>query len=362
MAPVRHVLQPITGNRQRRKDLTAAARGSILNSIASGKSYSQIQKDDGFAPSTISDTLRLSTERPNQQSKKRTGRYLSYTDLDVRHLYTYVRRHPLATYAEIRFGTGVTLSNGLILQILRSYNLGHWKQREKPLITKAQARARYLWAKKYRNYTVNQWRNVISLDQASIERGSGAKALFTWRFGTEAFRPDLIRPKGKGKDLTVMIQACVTGKGKGPLTIMLRDPQAKKKGYSANSWRWSMEEIRPELREGKIWILMDNAPIHTAKQTREWCKKEGIIWLKIPPNSPDLNWIEHAWPLLKKQLHKHSHDLVYNGKTEEDLAHFRNVVRTSWEQVSDKTLKALCKSMPRRVQAIIRAAGWHTRY
>ncbi|KAK5092051.1 hypothetical protein LTR70_007918 [Exophiala xenobiotica] len=84
--------------------------------------------------------------------------------------------------------------------------------------------------------TKRQWKKVIFMDQASVERGSGAKRMFTWRYGWEKLRRDLIRPKKKGKDLTVMIQAAIQKKGHGPIVVMKRDPEAKKKGYSARSY------------------------------------------------------------------------------------------------------------------------------
>ena len=48
----------------------------------------------------------------------------------------------------------------------------------------------------------------------------------------------------------------------------------------------------------------DNAPYHKAKMVQEWFEEhnnefEVLTW---PPNSPDLNPIEHLWDVLNKQV------------------------------------------------------------
>ena len=58
-----------------------------------------------------------------------------------------------------------------------------------------------------------------------------------------------------------MIQACIGRKGHGPCVVMKRDPEAKKNGYSARSYRWALEEMLPDLPQDGFHLLQDNAPI-----------------------------------------------------------------------------------------------------
>ena len=39
----------------------------------------------------------------------------------------------------------------------------------------------------------------------------------------------------------------------------------------------------------------DNAPIHTARSTRQWLRDNSVTVLDCPPNSPDANPIENLW-------------------------------------------------------------------
>ncbi len=79
--------------------------------------------------------------------------------------------------------------------------------------------------------------------------------------------------------------------------------------------------------------------------------------------SPDLNAIEHAWTLLKRQLRADYPDLInYPGGPEKVKAKLAEVLPLCWEKIPPKQFEALWRSMPSRVQAVIDAKGWYTRY
>ena len=82
-----------------------------------------------------------------------------------------------------------------------------------------------------------------------------------------------------------------------------------------------------------------------------------------PAYSPDLNPIEHAWTLLKRQLLADYPDICdYPGDPEKVKKKLAEVLPRCWEKIPPKQFEALWRSMPDRVQAIIEAKGWYTRY
>ncbi|GFX35210.1 transposable element Tcb1 transposase [Trichonephila clavipes] len=69
--------------------------------------------------------------------------------------------------------------------------------------------------------------------------------------------------------------------------------------------------------------------------------------------SPDLNVIENLWSQLEKAVHEHE-------ITSKEV--LKKVLREEWAKLSVETTKTLVESMPRRLQAVIQAKGYATKY
>lgn len=61
------------------------------------------------------------------------------------------------------------------------------------------------------------------------------------------------------------------------------------------------EILGPVLRAGDL-VVMDNAGAHKDPRVRSTLEKYGAKPVYLPPYSPDLNPIEHAWFVLKEHL------------------------------------------------------------
>ncbi|GBN36638.1 Transposable element Tcb1 transposase [Araneus ventricosus] len=97
----------------------------------------------------------------------------------------------------------------------------------------------------------------------------------------------------------------------------------------------------------------DNDPKHRALNVRLWCLYNCPQILKTPPQSPDLNPIEHIWRELEVRVRKH------DIKTKSEL---KTVMMEEWMNIDAEFTKKLVKSIPKRLKAVVDAKGYPTKY
>lgn len=81
-----------------------------------------------------------------------------------------------------------------------------------------------------------------------------------------------------------------------------------------------------------------------------------------PPDSPDLNPIENLWAIVKAEMYRLRPELLAANNTEETLQAVIRAAHEAWHGVEDRIIYNLCVTMPHRVQAVIEADGWYTKY
>ncbi len=97
----------------------------------------------------------------------------------------------------------------------------------------------------------------------------------------------------------------------------------------------------------------DLAPAHTAKGTKSWFNDHGVTVLDWPANSPDLNPIENLWGIVKRKMR----DTRPNNADE-----LKATVKETWASIPPQQCHKLITSMPRRIEAVIKAKGAPTKY
>ena len=118
------------------------------------------------------------------------------------------------------------------------------------------------------------------------------------------------------------------------------------------------EEVDLELQQ-------DNARLHVAKKTKELleelAEKYGLKIMDWPPNSPDLNPIEHLWAELKRRLfEKYPNTMSLKGSPSAIRQVIQEHLHEVWWEIGEEVLKKLIESMPHRVNEVLAARGWYT--
>ncbi len=109
------------------------------------------------------------------------------------------------------------------------------------------------------------------------------------------------------------------------------------------------------FKDADLIFQQDLAPAHTAKRTKSWLNDHGVGVLDWPANSPDLNPIENLWGIVnivKKMRNK-------RPKNADEL---KATVKETWASTPPQQCHKLVTSMPRRIEAVIKAKWAPTKY
>ena len=204
-------------------------------------------------------------------------------------------------------------------------------------------------------------------DECSVERGRGKRDEWAFRTPAQKWQPEMVQTYGTGKNMKVMVWGCFWDNGRMNLYIMDHDFESAKYGYSAESYLEVLEaEVVPTytlLKKG-YKFMQDNASIHMAHKVRDWFKAHRILQLKDwPPYFPDLNPIEHIWWHLKTRVVEMFPDIAADkSESEHARQHLESCLQAAWDTLDKELFDNLGASMVDRIEAVIAADGWHTKY
>jgi DDE superfamily endonuclease len=203
---------------------------------------------------------------------------------------------------------------------------------------------------------------IIFGDESSVERGAGGQRQWAWRTAEKKWAPQFVQTYSKGHDISIMVWGAIWLGGRSDLVIMTRDEEAKRNGYSANSYIDVLDQTIERYWQPGMTFMQDGASIHTAKKVKEWFTDRAIPVLDWPPYSPDLNPIEHVWVKMKQWIHEYYPQLKELGESQAAHDELARVIVEAWEAIPQDYIDNLKRSMDNRVSAVLDAKGWHTRY
>ncbi len=90
----------------------------------------------------------------------------------------------------------------------------------------------------------------------------------------------------------------------------------------------------------------DLAPAYTAKGTKSWFNDHGVTVLDWPANSPDLNPIENLWGIVKRKM---------RDTRPNNADGMKAAIKETWASIPPQQCHKLITSMPRQIEAVIKA-------
>ncbi len=220
------------------------------------------------------------------------------------------------------------------------------KRATKPLLNQRQRQKRLTWAVKKKNWTVAQWSKVLFSDESKFSF-QGPRV---WRKRGEAQNPCCLKTSVKFPQ-SVMIWAAMSSAGVGPLFFW--SPQSTQPSTRKFLEHFMLPSADKLYGDADFIFQQDLAPAHTVKCTKSWFNDHGVTGLDWPANSPDLNPMENLWGIVKRKMR----DTRPNNA--DDL---KAPVKETWASIPPQQCHKLITSMPRRIEAVIKAKGAPTKY
>ncbi len=190
-----------------------------------------------------------------------------------------------------------------------------------------------------RRRTVAQWSKVLFSDESKFCISFGNQGPRVWRKGGEAHSPSCMKSSVKFPQ-SVMIWGAMSSASVGPLCFLKTNVTAPV--YQEILEHFMLPSADQLFKYADFIFQQDLAPAHTAKSTKSWLNDHGVGVLDWPANSPDLRKI-----VKRKMRNK-------RPKNADDL---KATVKETWASIPPQQCHKLITSMPRRIEAVIKAKG-----
>lgn len=335
------------------KELSIEMRALIVSNHRIGKSNRQIARELNISRQTVDYNVNKFASGGSLSNKKRSGRPVTTTPAEDRQIVMISKRNRRKTApeiaAEVSVGRRKQISVTTVKRRLGKAGLHGRVAVRKPLLRKKNKQKRYAWAQAHKNWTVEDWKQVLWSDESKFEIYGSRRRVFVRRQVGERVSDQCIVPTVKHGGGSVMIWRCFAGTSVGDLVKI--DGILRKEGYK-NILQHNVVPSGLRLVGEKFTFQHDNDPKHTAKICRDYLhekEEEGSLTvMEWPPQSPDLNPIELLWDELDRKV---------KTVAPTSAAVLWTLLQQEWATISEETLTKLIARMPRLCAAVITNKG-----
>lgn len=343
---------PPEAHKRRATDLTRDDRIRIATLREEGFTYKQISQRINCTPRQAE----YACQHP-LTPKKRKGRPSMLTQEQIDEIITWIcysKANRRASWMQIPILMGLNVSYYCVRTALRNAGFSRRVARRKPPISEKNRRARLAWAIEHVGWTMEQWKKILWSDETWVNGDRHTKTYVTRRAGEEWDPTCIVERWQRRKGW--MFWGCFHGRIKGPGLFWEKEwGSINEESYRAHIVPLIDGWIHLHADQELIF-MQDGASSHSARGTIQDLLERGVVCMKWPAYSPDLNPIEMVWNKMKDWIQDQYEDtlITYNP--------LREAVAAAWEAVEEDYLEELLATMPARCQAVIDADGLQTRW
>lgn len=337
----------------KKSELKESERLRIIELRAKGVKLETIATMVKRSLSTVEYTSRRYKKYETIQNLPKSGRKKKRTERLDRRIVRIVKIDnsiSAQTVKEMLSKENVDLSTSTIKKVLNDHGLNGRTRRKVPNISERNRKKRLDYAMTYRGQGKKFWGKCNFSDESKFELFGKKRRQKVWRRSGEAFESGNTQPTVKHSG-SVMVWGCFSANGVGNLVFI--DGTMDRYVYR-DILNNNLIQSADKMGLKKRFIFQhDNDPKHTSGVVQQALVDMNVQVLPHPPQSPDLNPIEHLWEHLDRQI-------TFEDRS--SLDDFKSALLREWNSIPVEVCQKLVYSMDNRLEAVISSRGRATRY
>lgn len=323
-------------------------RQQIINEVLNGKSYREVGRLFGFSHTAIRKLFNKYVQTKSITDLPKSGRPSKSSQRERRNLLRICRTNPKWTSRMLQsaWNTNKLISLSTVKRILNKAKYFGRIAARKPLLSRMHKKNRVLWCNAYRRWTENEWSKIIFSDESMI-RLYERKREYVWRPKNTRYNNDYTTGTVKHGGKSLMIWGTINYDGS---RMLVRCPPR----LNSDEYIKILSEHFVPFYDSEKIFMQDNAPIHKSKKVMQYIGETGINYIDDwPAQSPDLNIIENMWCILKRNI-------AY--RKPKNIHELWAVCVEEWNAIPTDYIQRLYKSVPRRMEMVIKCRGSNLKY
>ncbi len=247
-----------------------------------------------------------------------------------------------------------TISERTTHQTLKQMGYSSRRPHRVPLLSAKNRERRPPFAQAHQNWTIEDWKNVAWSDESRFLLRHSDGRVRIWRKEHESMDPSCLVSTVQAGGGGLIVFRTFSWHTLGPLVLIEHRLNATDYlSIVADHVHPFMTAVYPSSYATSSRIMH-----HVTKlKFSDWFIKHDneLTLLKWPPQSPDLNPIEHLWDVVEQDIRIMDVQLT-------NLQQLRDAIMSIWTKISEECFQHLVESMPRIIKAVLKTKGgptWH---